>query len=51
MRALRAGFSAEDVLFTGVGERLDELVTALEHGVRAIAVESEEELAVLEEVA
>jgi len=51
VRALRAGFSAGNVLFTGVGKRPDELATALEHGVRAIVVESEEELAVLEEVA
>ena len=51
MRALRAGFSAEDVLFTGVGKRPDELATALEHGVRAIVVESEEELALVEEMA
>ena len=51
VRALRAGFSAEDVLFTGVGERREELAAALEGRIRAIVVESEEELAVLEEVA
>lgn len=51
VRALRAGFSAEGVLFTGVGKRREELAGALERGIRAIVMESEEELAALEEVA
>lgn len=51
VRALRAGFSAEGVLFTGVGKCREELEEALERRIRAIVVESEEELAVLEEVA
>jgi diaminopimelate decarboxylase len=49
--ALRAGAPPETVVFTGPGKRDEELVAALEHGVRGITVESRSELERLERLA
>ncbi len=46
-RALAAGFSGADVVFSGVGKTAEELRAALAAGVGLINVESEEELAAL----
>ncbi len=46
-RALRAGFTGPDMVFSGVGKTREEMRAALEAGVGLISVESEEELAVL----
>ncbi|MFH2202343.1 MAG: diaminopimelate decarboxylase [Elusimicrobiota bacterium] len=51
LRGLRAGFRAGDIVFSGVGKTIDELDLALRHGVRAINVESAEELEVLAKLA
>lgn len=51
LRALRAGFPARKVVFTGVGKSQEELATALKQRIGAIVVESEEELGALVEVA
>ncbi|MBL0939878.1 MAG: diaminopimelate decarboxylase [Gemmatimonadaceae bacterium] len=50
-RALTAGFSGDDVVFSGVGKTVGEIEAALEAGVRLINVESEAELLVIEAVA
>ena len=50
-RALAAGFSGGDVVFSGVGKTPEEMEAALAAGVRMINVESEEELDTLAEVA
>jgi diaminopimelate decarboxylase len=50
-RALRAGFGAADMIFSGVGKREDELDQALAAGVGLINVESFEELKLLDCVA
>jgi diaminopimelate decarboxylase len=50
-RALVAGFMGADVVFSGVGKTREEMRAALAAGVGAINVESQEELAVLGEVA
>ena len=50
-RVLRAGGSADKVVFSGVGKRDDELRRALEVGIRAFNVESAFELERLEAVA
>lgn len=50
-RALAAGFTGADVVFSGVGKTADEMEAALQAGVGMINVESEEELDVLAEVA
>ncbi len=49
--ALKAGFPAHRITFSGVGKRDDELLYALEQGIRALNVESEEELTVLNDLA
>ena len=46
-RALAAGFTGEDVVFSGVGKTEQEMEQALAAGVGSINVESEEELEVL----
>ena len=51
VRSLRAGFAGADIVFSGVGKTRDEMEAALEAGVGLISVESEEELAVLADVA
>lgn len=50
-RAQSAGFSGSDIVFSGVGKTEREMREALGLGVRMINVESEEELALLDEVA
>lgn len=50
-RWLRAGGSAEHVMFSGVGKTEAEMKTALEAGIGCFNVESEEELVVLDSVA
>ncbi len=51
VRALAAGFTGADVVFSGVGKTADEIRAALAAGTGMINVESEEELAVLADVA
>ena len=50
-RALAAGFTGADVVFSGVGKTTDEMQGALTAGVGSLNVESEEEMDVLAEVA
>ncbi|MEO5589807.1 MAG: diaminopimelate decarboxylase [Gemmatimonadaceae bacterium] len=50
-RAESAGFKGGDVVFSGVGKTEKEMIEALTLGVQMINVESEEELAFLDEVA
>ena len=50
-RSLHAGFSGEDIVFSGVGKTVAELGEALDAGVKLINVESEGELRRLSEVA
>jgi diaminopimelate decarboxylase len=50
-RALHAGFTGADIVFSGVGKTTPELVEALNAGVKLINVESEGELRRLSEVA
>lgn len=50
-RALAAGVPAEKIVFSGVGKTRCEMAAALKAGIRQFNVESEPELAVLNEVA
>lgn len=50
-RAQSAGFNGADIVFSGVGKTEREMIEALTLGVLMINVESEEELAVLDDVA
>jgi diaminopimelate decarboxylase len=50
-RALLAGFTGPDIVFSGVGKTEDELRLAVESSVRFVNVESEGELRLLDEVA
>ena len=50
-RALLAGFEGKDIVFSGVGKTREELDAALAAGVGSINVESEGELALLQQVA
>lgn len=50
-RALKAGFLPEDVVFSGVGKRDEEIEAALRAGIRSIHVESAEEVDAIEAVA
>jgi diaminopimelate decarboxylase len=50
-RALRAGFPAQRIAFSGVGKRDDEIRSALAAGVRALHAESEPEIDVIEGIA
>ncbi len=50
-RAITAGFSADRIVFSGVGKRRREITRALELGIKAIHVESASELRVVSEVA
>ncbi|MDI9348563.1 MAG: diaminopimelate decarboxylase [Candidatus Symbiobacter sp.] len=43
-RALKAGITAEKIVFAGVGKRDDEIAAALDHGILQFSVESVEEL-------
>jgi len=49
--ALEAGFPPAKITFSGVGKRDDEILYALEKGIEAFNVESEEELIVLNDLA
>jgi diaminopimelate decarboxylase len=51
VRALKAGFSADRIIFSGVGKTEDELVFACTTGIRQINVESIAEFDMLESVA
>ena len=51
LRALRAGFAPERIVFSGVGKTAEELRLALSHGIGQINVESAEELAMLSGIA
>ncbi|MBW7933703.1 MAG: diaminopimelate decarboxylase [Gemmatimonadaceae bacterium] len=51
MRALRAGFPPDDIIFGGVGKRRDEIRAALSAGVLLLNVESAAELAMIDEEA
>lgn len=50
-RALEAGYSGHDIVFSGVGKTPNELERALRAGVSSVNVESEGELSVLQDVA
>jgi len=50
-RALKAGFPAQRIAFSGVGKRDDEIRSALEAGVRALHAESEPEIDAIERIA
>jgi diaminopimelate decarboxylase len=50
-RVLRAGGSADKIVFSGVGKNEDEMSRALEVGIRCFNVESQAELKLLEQVA
>ncbi len=50
-RALRAGFSADSIVFSGVGKTPQEMQAALSAGILCFNVESESELRTLNEVA
>ena len=50
-RVLRAGGSADKIVFSGVGKTADEMARALDVGIRCFNVESQAELSLLEEVA
>jgi diaminopimelate decarboxylase len=50
-RALKAGYSGRDIVFSGVGKTRREMEEALDAGVLLVNVESEQELLVLDEVA
>lgn len=49
--ALRAGFPADRISYAGVGKRDDEIIFGIEHRIGMFCVESEEELAVVDELA
>ena len=51
MKALEAGVPAERIVFSGVGKTRGEMALALKAGIMQINVESEPELAVLDQVA
>ena len=50
-RVLRAGGSADKIVFSGVGKTADEMARALDVGIRCFNVESQAELELLEQVA
>jgi diaminopimelate decarboxylase len=50
-RALKAGFSPERIVFSGVGKRREEIEAAARAGIRALHVENVQELDVVESVA
>ena len=49
--ALRAGYTPQEIVFTGVGKTTDELLKAVSLGVKTINVESPGELARIQEIA
>ena len=50
-RVLRAGGSADKIVFSGVGKRRDEIERAMDVGIRCFNIESEAELEVIAEIA
>jgi diaminopimelate decarboxylase len=50
-RALKAGFPAERIIYSGVGKRREEIVAAAKANIRALHVENIQELDVVESVA
>jgi len=50
-RVLKAGGDASKVVFSGVGKKPDEIIRALEVGIRCFNVESEAELQVINDIA
>lgn len=50
-RALKAGFSPDKIVFSGVGKRREEILAAAHAGVRAIHIENVQEIDVVESVA
>jgi len=50
LMALKAGIPAEKIVFSGVGKTKEELVLAVEKGIKQINLESEEEAETLEEI-
>jgi len=50
-RALKAGFPPERIVYSGVGKRREEIMSAAEAGIRALHVENIQELDVVESVA
>jgi len=50
-RVIAAGGAADKVVFSGVGKTQQEMLSALEHGIRCFNVESESELLTLADVA
>lgn len=48
--AMKCGFHASKIFFAGVGKTDDEIITALQHGIGALVVESIEELEVISEL-
>ena len=50
-RVIAAGGAADKVVFSGVGKTRQEMLWALEHGIRCFNVESESELLTLADVA
>ena len=50
-RVLRAGGRADKIVFSGVGKTAEEMVSALDAGIRCFNVESQSELYLLEKVA
>jgi diaminopimelate decarboxylase len=50
-RALKAGFAADRIVFSGVGKTEDEIRAALDAGVRSLHAESEHEIDAIERVA
>lgn len=50
-RALRAGFSPDKIVFSGVGKTDDEIRTALKAGIRSLHVESVAEIEAIEQIA
>ncbi|NUO82532.1 alanine racemase, partial [candidate division KSB1 bacterium] len=49
--ALQAGISADAIVFAGVGKRDDEIIAGIGAGIRSFNVESEAELAVIDDLA
>ncbi|MEJ2096756.1 MAG: diaminopimelate decarboxylase, partial [Deltaproteobacteria bacterium] len=48
-RGLKAGFSADKIVYSGVGKRVDEIDEALKQGILMVNVESLEELALIDQ--
>ena len=49
--ALKSGIAANKIVFSGVGKTEEELALAVEHDIRQVNIESEEEAATLNEIA